>query len=143
MSISSSLRISGSALTAQRLRMDVIAGNVANASTTRSSEGGPYKAREVVLREQPSASGVRVAFDRTGSGRGVQVAGIVTRSDVRVVNDPGHPDADENGNVTYPDIDVIDQLTTMMSAVRAYEASVTVANATKSMAMKSLELGRS
>ncbi len=146
MSIFTSLKISGSALTAERMRMDVISGNVANVDTTRSSDGGPYKRREVVLSEAPSPeilnAGFGASFGQSNLPGGVQVAGIVAENGVRLVNDPSNPDADANGNVAYPDIDIVHEMTNMMSAVRAYEASVTVANAAKSMAMKALDLGK-
>jgi len=73
---------------------------------------------------------------------GVRVAGVIVSDGVRLVNEPGHPDADENGNVAYPDIDLVQEMTDMMSAVRAYEASVTALNALKGMATKALELGK-
>jgi flagellar basal-body rod protein FlgC len=142
MSLSSSFKISGSALTAQRLRMDVIAGNIANATTTRSSDGGPYKRRQVVLREMPTFQTVSSALRGEGTSVGVQVAGITASDGVRMVNDPSHPDANADGFVAYPDIDLAEELTNMMSAQRAYEASVTTASAAKAMAMKALELGR-
>ena len=144
MSFSTSLRISGSALTAQRLRMDVIAGNVANVETTRGEDGGPYRKREVVLQNSPAA-GTRFAGMGGNSqalSGGVRVAGIVESDGVKLVSNPSHPDADENGFVAYPDIDIVDEMTNMMSAVRAYEASVTVANSAKQMATKALEIGR-
>ncbi len=142
MSFASSLRIGASALTAQRLRMDVISSNIANVNTTRSPDGGPYKRREVVLSAAPSRSGILPISERAASPAGVRVAGVVADGGIRWVNDPSHPDADENGNVAYPDIDLVQEMTNMMSAVRAYEASVTALNALKGMAMKALDLGK-
>ncbi len=137
-----SLRISASALTAHRLRMDVISGNIANSSTTRSNEGGPYKRRQVVLGSGQPLQGILPVSGRSGAPVGVRAVGIVEQDRVRLVNDPKHPDADENGNVAYPDIDIVQEMTDMMSAVRAYEASVTAINAAKGMALKALEIGR-
>ncbi len=143
MSLISSLRISASGLTAQRLRMDVIAGNIANVSTTRTEEGGPYRRRDVLLSAfSAPRDAIRPLAARSTTPAGVRVSGVVAHDDVRVVNDPTHPDADANGNVSYPDIDLVQEMANMISAVRAYEACVTAMNAAKSMAHKALELGR-
>jgi flagellar basal-body rod protein FlgC len=134
--------IAGSALTAQRLRMDVISSNVANAETTRTPSGGPYRRAQVVF--SPTALAARVG-SRPGetSSVGVEVQAIAAdEAPPRMVHDPNHPDADEQGNVAYPNVDVTTEMVDMLSATRAYEASVTVLNASKSMAMKSLEIGR-
>jgi len=141
------MRISGSSLTAQRLRMDVISSNIANVSTTRDVNGGPYRRREVVLNASytPQGSdqgGILRVGSRSISPLGVRVAGIVPQDRIRLVNDPNHPDADAEGNVAYPDIDMVQEMADMMTAVRAYEASVTALNAAKNMAQKALELGR-
>lgn len=143
MSFTSSMRISASSLTAQRLRMDVIASNIANVNTTRTPEGGPYRKREVILSAAYSPTGgVIPVAGRSVSPVGVKVLGITDHEQVRLVNDPSHPDADANGDVAYPDIDLVQEMGNMISAVRAYEASVTAINAAKSMAQKALELGR-
>ncbi|MGI5836429.1 MAG: flagellar basal body rod protein FlgC [Chloroflexota bacterium] len=143
MSLTSSMRISASSLTAQRLRMDVVASNLANVSTTRTPEGGPYRRREVVLGAAYSPNrGVIPVGGRSVSPIGVRVLGITDHEQIRLVSDPSHPDADENGDVAYPDIDLVHEMGNMLSAVRAYEASVTAINAAKNMAQKALELGR-
>jgi len=145
MGFTSSMRISASSLTAQRLRMDVVASNLANVNTTRTPEGGPYKKREVIMSASyapSSEGGVIPVAGRSIAPVGVRVMGIADRSQVRVVNDPSHPDADADGNVLYPDIDLVQEMGNMISAVRAYEASVTAINAAKSMAQKALEIGR-
>ncbi len=147
MSFTSSMRISGSSLTAQRLRMDVISGNIANVSTTRDVDGSPYRRREVVLSASYSPqgsdqSGILKVGSRSASPMGVRVAGIASQDQIRLVNDPNHPDADAEGNVAYPDIDMVQEMADMMTAIRAYEASVTALNAAKSMAQKALDLGR-
>jgi flagellar basal-body rod protein FlgC len=150
MGILETMRVSLSALTAQRVRMDVTASNLANVDTTRTPQGGPYPRRQVVFAtEQPSPFD-RLVQTRTGlvkttpsAGRGVQVAGIVVdRRAVREVYDPTHPDADANGIVRYPDIDVVSEMTNLMAATRAYEANVTVLDALKTMAMRALSIGR-
>jgi flagellar basal-body rod protein FlgC len=136
MGLFSSMRISGSALTAQRLRMDVIAGNIANADTTRvNGQRQPYQRQQVVFEPLKTAG---------AQGAGLQVASIVRDpAAAREVYDPSHPDADpETGLVAYPNVDTTTEMTDMLSASRAYEANVTVLNSIKQMAQRSIELGR-
>lgn len=150
MGILETMRVSLSALTAQRVRMDVTASNLANVDTTRTPQGGPYLRRQVVFATEQTSPFARLVQTRTGlvettpsAGRGVQVAGIVVdRRAVREVYDPTHPDADANGIVRYPDIDVVSEMTNLMAATRAYEANVTVLDALKTMAMRALSIGR-
>jgi flagellar basal-body rod protein FlgC len=150
MGILETMRVSLSALTAQRVRMDVTASNLANVDTTRTPQGGPYLRRQVVFATEQPSPFARLVQTRTGlvettpsDGRGVQVAGIVVdRRAVREVYDPTHPDADANGIVRYPDIDVVSEMTNLMAATRAYEANVTVLDALKTMAMRALSIGR-
>jgi flagellar basal-body rod protein FlgC len=137
MGLFSSMRISGSALTAQRLRMDVIAGNIANADTTRvNGQRQPYQRQQVVF--APLLNG-----SDTGSS-GLQVTQIVKdQSPGKQVYDPANPDADPNtGMVAYPNVDTTTEMTDMMAASRAYEANVTVLNSIKQMAQRSIDLGR-
>ncbi len=146
MGLFSSLRISASALGAQRLRMDVVANNVANVNSTRGPDGGPYRRQSVVFREQQQGPAFRdllgVAQDRT-RGAGVEVTQIHRdTSPARRVHDPSHPDADADGYVLLPNIDVVTEMTDLVGASRAYEASVTVLNATKSLAQSALNIGR-
>lgn len=142
MSLTFSLRTSASALTAHRVRLDVIASNIANMSTTRTSEGGPYRRRQTLLSAPSLGQASLNSGMRSLTPVGVRVAGIAERDSVRWAHDPTHPDADEEGQVAYPDIDLVEEMADMMSAVRAYEASVAAASAAKGMAMKALELGR-
>jgi flagellar basal-body rod protein FlgC len=145
MGILTSLEISGSGLTAQRLRMDVIANNIANTETTRTADGQPYKRQQVVFAPIMSAMSSPLAASGSNSApeEGVQVAAVVAdERPPRMVYDPSHPDANADGYVAYPDIDLVTEMTDMMSATRAYEANVTALNAAKSMAMKALEIGR-
>jgi len=130
-------KVNSSALESQRIRMNTIASNMANAQTTRTENGGPYVKKDVVFQTMP----VRVKADR--SLEGVKVSGIVedTKPPI-VIYDPGHPDADENGNVSMPNINVIEEMVNMMMAFRAYEANVRAFNTSKGMYQKSLELGR-
>lgn len=143
-----SLQISGSALLAQRLRMDVVANNVANMNTTRTADGGgPYKHTSVRFEEARAGGPFSAALGRAADsapGGGVRVAAIVEDdAPARRVHDPQHPDADENGDVLMPNIDVVSEMTDIVSARRAYEASVTVMNAAKAMALRALDIGRS
>ncbi len=146
MSILTSLGISGSALTAQRVRMDVISNNIANAETTRTADGKPYRRQDVVFTpiDDPTASPIASRFDPTRpTEEGVQVATILQdAAPPRMVYDPGHPDADANGYVAYPNVDIVTEMTDMISATRAYEANVTAINAAKNMATKALEIAR-
>lgn len=134
MSTFDALNVSGSALTAQRLRMDTIASNLANANTTRTDKGTPFR-REMVVFESKSAN-------RPGlSGTGVHVAGIIEdQSPFRLVYDPGHPDANQQGYVAFPNINPVAEMTDMISATRSYEANVTVVQALKGAANKALEI---
>ena len=129
--------VSASALEAQRVRMNTIASNMANAQTTRTEEGGPYVKKNVVFQTMPVNTKAGEGLD------GVQVTGVVedTKPPI-VVYDPGHPDADENGNVSMPNINVIEEMVNMMMALRAYEANVKAFNISKGMYQKALEIGR-
>jgi flagellar basal-body rod protein FlgC len=137
MSLFSTMRISGSALTAQRLRMDIIAGNIANADTTRiNGQLLPFQRQQVVF--QPLAPA------KDSAGEGLMVTAILKDPSVgRQVYDPGHVDADPTtGMVAYPNVDATTEMTDMLSATRAYEANVTVLGSIKQMAQRSIDLGR-
>jgi len=138
------MSISASALTATRLRMDVIAENMANSSTTRTADGGPYRRKYVVFQERVNDRGFATFFNRARkSPGGVRVVQIgKDMSEFKLDYDPTHPDADENGYVRMPNVEVVQEMTDMMSAYRAYEANITALNALKDMAVKTLELGK-
>ena len=147
MGLMQSMRVSASALMAQRLRMDVVANNVANMNTSRTADGGPYRRQSVVFAEQGREVPFRDFLHRQsgtpGQGGGVFVSEIrEDNTPPRRVFDPQHPDADPEGYVLLPDINAVTELTDLVSARRAYEASVTVLNATKSMALRALDIGR-
>ncbi|MCY0887202.1 MAG: flagellar basal body rod protein FlgC [Alicyclobacillaceae bacterium] len=142
------LSISASGLTAQRLVMDVIANNIANADTTRTPEGGPYREEIPVLSPISMSSSFASYLQQAGiSGissatAGVQVSGIMQNpSPFRLVYDPSSPDA-VNGYVQMPNVDISTQMADLMSASRAYEANVTAFDATKSMDMDAINLGK-
>ena len=147
MSFFGSLDTSASGLTAQRLRLDVISQNMANASTTRTEEGGPYKRKSVVFEQvqnEPSSSFSSILNKKIQSGNnGVRVAQIVEdESEGSLVYDPTHPDANEEGYVEMPNVNTIDEMVNMISASRSYEANVNSFNSMKAMFTKALEIGK-
>ena len=136
--------ISSSGLSAQRIRMNVISANLTNADTTRTPEGGPYRRKDVVFTAHRVDSSFQNILESQIEGKvcQVDVEGIYTdNSPFRSKYDPGHPDADKNGYVALPNITVISEMINLLSATRSYEANVTVINATKSMALKALDIG--
>lgn len=143
-----SMDVSASGLTAERLRLDVIANNLANASSTQTPEGGPYARQVAVVASRPPASGLGIGALGTSdpgnsAGNGVQVLGIARDASPPVLKyDPSHPDADETGHVAMPNVNVITEMVDLISATRAYEANVTALNAAKQMILKALEIGR-
>ena len=128
--------VSSSALEAQRTRMNSIASNMANAHSTKTAAGGPYKRKDVVFSTKEIEPGNKEL-------EGVQVAHVVEdQTPPTMVYDPGHPDADKSGYVAMPNVSVIEEMTNMMMASRAYEANVSAFNMSKTMVIKSLEIGR-
>ncbi len=147
MSLFSMFGISGSALTAEKLRLDVIAGNLANMNTTRTAQGGPYRRRTVVFAEQLDRERSRMKqadISRHDPGKGVRVQSIYRdMRDPRLVYDPEHPDADaETGYVAYPNIEVVKEITDLITAQRSYEASSTALKTAKEIYLKALEIGQ-
>jgi flagellar basal-body rod protein FlgC len=145
------LNISGSGLTAQRLRLDVIANNIANATSTRTTEGGPFQRSRVVLRPIND----RLTFKshllpdalEPGPGQGVRVLKIEKdEKPPRMVYDPTHPDAIKSGKwkgyVMYPNVNIVEEMVDMISANRSYEANVTMINSSRQMFEKALSLGK-
>jgi len=131
----SSIDISASGLYAQRKRMDVIANNIANATTTRTEKGGPYRKQEVVFQAHSGKY-------EPGNG-GVEVEAVVESADPpKMVYDPSHPDAGPDGMVAMPNVNIIEEMVDMITATRAYEANVQAINAARLMAAKALEIGR-
>ncbi|MDR2903397.1 MAG: flagellar basal body rod protein FlgC [Clostridiales bacterium] len=139
--------ISASGLTAQRLRMDVLSQNIANADTTRTENGGPYRRKIILFQEKensyPFNSFFNDAMSRAVSGNGVRVSRIVEdESPGPQIYEPSHPDADENGYVTKPNVNIVEEMVNMISASRSYEANITAINNTKAMIAKTLEISR-
>ena len=153
MSIMTSLNISASGMTAQRTRMDIIAQNVANVNTTRDENGNPYRRQTVVFEERSvnnhnfesylTAQKTGLSYNRQ-IGTGVKISAIAEDhvTAMKKVYEPGNPDADEDGYVTYPNVNTVTEMTNLIDASRSYEANVTAFNATKNMALKGLELGK-
>jgi flagellar basal-body rod protein FlgC len=144
MSMFGGMEISASALTAERLRMDVVAENLANAQTTRGADGQPYRRKEVVLQERAASFGASLSSAMSqGSSAGVEVAAIAEgQTPLKRVYDPGHPDADAEGYVSMPNVDSVTEMVDLISAQRAYEANVTAMQAAKQMFSRTLELLR-
>ncbi len=143
MDIFDSLKISSSALKAQTLRLNTISSNLANIETTRTPEGGPYRKREVVFRTTAPDFASRLDSALGGAVQGVEVASIrENQSPFKRVHDPGHPDADAEGYVSLPNVNLLEEMADMMTATRAYEANVTAVKSAKRMALKALEIGR-
>lgn len=156
MAFLSALNISASGMTAERMRLDVASENISNLETTRTEDGGPYKRKMVVFETvknrsfqevlNGAARGVREngrKIKSTGSAGGVRVAEIVEDDrDFKPVYDPLHPDADVDGYVMMPNVDLVKETIDSMSASRGYDANLTAFNAVKAMATKALEIGR-
>ncbi len=149
MSFWNSLRISASGLAAQRLRLDLISDNVANAQTTRTASGGPYQRKDVIFTPQggnsfiPAALASRISGSTAPVNGGVSIRQIVTDPTAGPrVYDPSHPDADPDGYVTMPNVNLVVEITNMLSATRSYEANLSVIEASKQMALKALDIGR-
>lgn len=153
MSIMTSLNISASGMTAQRTRMDIIAQNVANVNTTRDENGNPYVRQTVVFQERSASNRNFESYltaQKTGLsfnpqiGSGVKISSIAEDhvTAMKKVYEPGNPDADADGYVTYPNVNTVTEMTNLIDASRSYEANVTAFNATKNMALKGLELGK-
>jgi len=144
-----SLDAAASGLSAQRLRMDVISQNISNINTTRTENGQPYRRKLVMFEDRDKNIPFLKYLSESsknkmpGANSGVRVTRIIEdTSPYKRIYEPGHPDADEQGYVNMPNVDVITEMINMISASRAYEANVTSINTTKSMALKALEIGK-
>ncbi|WP_292934985.1 flagellar basal body rod protein FlgC [Noviherbaspirillum sp.] len=134
MSLFTIFNVAGSAMSAQGQRLNTVASNIANADSTSSSTGQVYRAKQVVFQTMPTS-------DPTASG--VQVQQVVEdKSPPKTVYDPKHPQADENGYVTMPNVNVVEEMVNMISASRSYQTNVETMNAAKTMLLKTLTLGQ-
>ena len=140
-----SMEISSSGLTAQRLRMNLLSANLANAQTTRTAEGGPYRRQDAVFSATPTGTPFQDFLDETMDTQLQKVSVVDIHEDAREprrVFDPSHADADQDGYVSMPNVAVMSEMVNMIAATRAYEANATALNEAKSMAVKALEIGR-
>lgn len=153
MAFLSSMNIVASGMTAQQLRLDVISENITNSNTTRTEGGGAYRRKMVVFEAETGRDEFRKVMTKAANGMvpnegygnagGVKVTAIVEDpSDLKMVYDPTHPDADENGYVAMPNVDMVKETTDAMAATQAYSANVTAFNALKTVVAKGLEIGR-
>lgn len=145
MSAFGAMDISASGMTAQRLRTDVIAENIANVNTTRDENGNAYRRKTVVFEEKPSNSfNDYLSVASSSIGNGVKVSSIVedTHTAMTLVYDPSHPDANEEGYVEYPNVNTVTEMTNLIDATRSYEANATAFDASKSMAQAGLQIGQ-
>ncbi|MFY9270886.1 MAG: flagellar basal body rod protein FlgC [Candidatus Manganitrophaceae bacterium] len=150
MDIEQAFAISASGLDAQRARLNIVSSNLANVESTETPEGGPYRRKDLVFSAAPIGGSFAETLQSTlgASSTGEDLPGVET---TRIVEDerpfkrvyqPQHPGADQDGYVLYPNINPMEEMVNMITALRSYEANVTALNATKSMAMKALEIGR-
>ncbi|MDX6715815.1 MAG: flagellar basal-body rod protein FlgC [Baekduia sp.] len=149
MGLFDAIDVTGSGLSAERLRMDVTSENLANAQTTKGANGQPYRRKEVVLQQAGGVgsfgSALTVAMGRGSAAKvsGVQVSGIVEdQTPLKRIYDPGHPDADKKGYVTMPNVNTVTEMTDLISSSRAYEANVTAMQTAKTMFIKTLDILR-
>lgn len=145
MDLLTSLKISSSGLAANRKRMAAISSNIANAQTTRTAEGGPYRRKEVVFGSEPARESFSDILEGELEENGLSVHGTEVVSSDRppiLKYEPNHPEADPEGMVAYPNINVMEEMANMISTSRSYEANINAMNTAKGMAMKALEIGR-
>ena len=140
------MRISSSGMAAQRMRLNTISSNLANINTTQTPEGGPYRRKDVVFEAMPDAKSFGEIFssgDPKGQMQRVQVVDVISDTKAPLMKfQPNHPDANPEGFVAYPNINMMEEMTNMIQASRAYEANVTAMQASKDMALSALEIGR-
>lgn len=148
MGLFQSFDIAASGMTAERFRMDTIAENIANINTTRDEDGGPYRRKIVTFEEKNlTATSFRdtLSYVNAYKGNGVKVSGVHEdyETDFVMEYDPAHPDADENGYVTYPNVNTVTEMTNLIDASRGYQANVTAFNALKAMTSQGISIGQS
>ncbi|MEK6554661.1 MAG: flagellar basal body rod protein FlgC [Bdellovibrionota bacterium] len=145
MDFSTGLRVSSSGMTAQRMRMNTISSNIANINTTRTPEGGPYRRKDVVFESMPEVRnfGEILTSEPDRNVQRVQVTDVAVDMKAPMLKyEPNHPDANEEGYVAYPNINLMEEMANMIQATRSYEANVSAMQASKDMANSGLEIGR-
>lgn len=147
MGLFQSFDISASGMTAERFRTDIIAQNIANVNTTRTEDGTPYRRKVVTFAEKRATPFQEMLEEqyRSFKGTGVKVTSVKddTESDFIMEYDPSHPDADENGYVSYPNVNIVTEMTNLIDASRAYEANATAFEASKAIAQAGIQIGKS
>lgn len=141
MGILDAINVSASGLTAQRTRINVISGNLANVSTTRTPEGGPYKRKDVVFESRPAGETFGQVLNEQVQKVGISEI-VEDATPPRMQYDPSHPDANAQGYVAMPNINLVEEMVNLLAATRSYEANVTALNSSKDMAMRALEIGK-
>lgn len=140
------MRVSASGMAAQRMRLNTISSNIANINTTQTPEGGPYRRKDVVFESMPDAKSfgdILMATDPRSQVDRVQVSDVISDRKAPILKyEPDHPDANPDGYVAYPNINLMEEMTNMIQSSRAYEANVSALQATKDMALSALEIGR-
>lgn len=134
------IEVVAAGLSAARLRVNVIASNIANADTTRTAQGGPYKRKDIVIGAKTAQSQFSSVLDRLTLSKPVVMGVVEDQSDPRKVYNPGHPDADPGGFVAYPNINVVSTMTDLMSASRLYQANVTALDTVRQMAREAMDI---
>ena len=143
MSVFNSMQINASGLTLERLKMDTISTNIANVNTTRTEEDGPYLRKNVVFEENLKTELSKVTGRMEKKSNGVRVVGIAQdEENLEMVYNPSHPDANEEGYVMMPNVNMVDEMIHLISTQRAYEANVTALNTSKSILKKALEISK-
>lgn len=141
MNLMTAMKISAAGLSAQRTRMNVVSSNLANMNTTRTPEGGPYRRKEVVIGAVPVQDKFgNMLSDRVREPKVIKI--VEDQSEFQQVYDPSHPDADANGYVSLPNVNLMSEMVDMLSATRAYEANAAVISTVKGMAQRAIDLGR-
>lgn len=140
------MRISSSGMAAQRMRMNTISSNIANINTTQTPEGGPYRRKDVVFESMVDAKNfgeIVTSNEAKGNFQRVQVTDVISDTKAPILKyEPNHPDANPDGYVAYPNINLMEEMTNMIQATRSYEANVSALQASKDMALSALEIGR-
>lgn len=143
MSVFNSMKINASGLTLERMKLDTISSNIANVNTTRTQEGGPYLRKEVVFKEMIEKASDKVSSRNGRVSSGVKVTAIYEDpNNLRSVYNPEHVDADVDGYVTMPNVNLLDEMVSLIEAQRSYEANATALKASKSMLNKALEISK-
>lgn len=145
MDLLTSLKISSSGLSANRKRMAAISSNIANAQTTRTAEGGPYRRKEVAFGSEPARDSFATILEGEldEQAQAVHATEVISTDRPPILKyEPNHPDANEQGYVAYPNINVMEEMANMIATSRSYEANISAMNTAKGMAMKALEIGR-